>query len=53
MYINGKYGNGETETIDQFSTRKEALAMLREYRLAFQGWLLWISQRSTQSWREE
>lgn len=45
-YINGSY-NGEKETIDEFSTYKEAREMLKEYQLAYRGsgFTLWISQR--------
>lgn len=45
MYIiMGKYeGCDEAEEIDEFDTRKEALKMLSEYRLAYgAGWKLWI-----------
>lgn len=54
VYINGKsvYDN-EVETIDQFSTRKEARTMLQEYKLAYGGsYTLWLSQRATKEWRE-
>jgi len=54
VYINGKYQNQETETVDEFETRKEAKEMIKEYRLAYgPGWSLWLSQRSTKDWRED
>ena len=38
--IRGTYA-GSTEEVDSFETRTEAIAMLREYRLAFgAGWSL-------------
>ena len=41
--IMGRYGYGRAEEIDSAETRKEAEAMLREYRIAFgAGWQLWI-----------
>jgi len=53
-YINGKYQNHDTETIDQFETYREAREMLREYRVAFgYEYSLWLSQRSTREWRKE
>ena len=52
VYINGKYQNGETETIDQFETRKEAREMIKEYRMAYGlDYTLWLSQRATNAWR--
>ena len=54
FYINGKCDN-DTETIDAFDTRKEALTMLAEYRIAYRGtpgYTLWISERATKEWRE-
>lgn len=40
--IKGRY-RGQTEEIDSFETRKEAVAMLQEYVAAFgPGWHLWI-----------
>lgn len=42
MYkIRGKYQGQPWEDIDEFDTRKEALAMLDEYRMAYgAGWQL-------------
>lgn len=51
-YINSKYQN-EIETIDEFETRKEAIKMLSEYRMAYDsGFELWLSNRSTKEWRD-
>lgn len=44
---------GELETIDSFSTYKEAKAMLSEYRLSFSEGVLYLSQRATKAWRED
>lgn len=44
--IRGKYLNTPTEDIDFFETRKEALAMIKEYRLCFgAGWIMRIIWR--------
>lgn len=43
---------GELETIDSFSTYKEARAMLAEYRLSFSEGYLYLSKRATKAWRE-
>jgi hypothetical protein len=52
-FINGRYRNLPTETIDEFETMKETRAMLAEYRLAFgPDFRLWISQRPTNDWKE-
>ena len=40
--IMGKY-NGNIEEIDSFDSRREAVQMLGEYRMAFgSSWELWI-----------
>ena len=52
-YINIKTNN-EVETIDEFDTRKEALKMLKEYRIAssfYSG--AYLSQRPTKDWNEK
>ena len=52
IYINGEY-QGRTETIDEAETMKDARYLLQEYRMAFgPEWLLWISQRPTNDWRD-
>ena len=45
MYkIMGKYC-GETEEIDEFETREEAMKMLTEYKMAYGSeWKLWIKK---------
>lgn len=51
VYIQFKY-KGEIETIDSFSTYKEAKTMLAEYRLSFSEGYLYLSKRATKAWRE-
>ena len=53
-YINFKYRNSFTETIDECETRKEAIFMLSEYRFVSGDTdsEFWISTRSTKEWRE-
>lgn len=53
-YINVKDSDGDVETIDEFETYKEAVAMAIEYRLVYQGSGMtpYMSQRSTKDWRE-
>ena len=53
VYIQYRYA-GQLETIDEFETRKEARAMLREYRLAYSGTPceLYLSSRACKDWRE-
>lgn len=51
-YINGEY-NRQRETIDAFETRREAVAALIEYRMAFSGdWELWLSSRPCANWKD-
>lgn len=51
-YINMRTSDG-VETIDEFTTWKEARAMIAEYRLAYggHGYPLYLSSRSTAEWR--
>jgi hypothetical protein len=49
-YIQRK-GDGYLETVDEFSTAKEARAMLKEYRLSDPSANYYISQRCCASWR--
>jgi len=53
-YINFKYGNSFTETIDECTTRKEARYLLGEYTYGGgqPNCKYWISSRSTKDWRE-
>ncbi len=45
-------GQGQRETVDEFETRKEALAMLNEYRLSDRSALYYISSRPFKSWKD-
>lgn len=38
------------ETVDEFETRKEALAMLKEYRLADRSAAYYLSTRPCKAW---
>lgn len=38
------------ETVDEFETRKEALAMLKEYRLADRSAMCYLSKRPCRAW---
>lgn len=49
IYIQRK-GNGYLETVDEFTTRKEALAMLKEYRMSDPGAVYYLSQRACKGW---
>lgn len=49
IYIQRK-GNGYLETVDEFSTRKEARAMLNEYRLSDPYGFYYLSQRACKAW---
>ena len=49
VYINMKY-NGETETVDEFTTRKEAREMLAEYRMSDRASEYYMSQRACRDW---
>ncbi len=55
VYINGycQRSKKDLETIDEFKTRREAVKMLKEYRLAYQGtgFNLYLSQRSCKDWK--
>lgn len=49
IYIQRKDGH-QLETVDEFPTRKEALAMLREYRLADWSATYYLSTRPCKAW---
>ncbi len=59
IYINVRmhqghgYWSNHTETIDECETRKEALYLVGEYRLAMPDHRVWVSQRSTKDWRNK
>ena len=52
-YINIKWANGDVETIDMFETRKEAKAMLKEYRMTAGQENAYLSNRATAEWRQD
>ena len=51
VYVNIK-NNGEVETVDEFETWKEAVLMIKEYRIADHYNNYYLSNRSTKDWRE-
>ena len=50
FYIQRKDSNG-LETVDEFTTRKEARAMLDEYRLSSWSAVFYISSRCCKAWK--
>jgi hypothetical protein len=50
-YIQRKDTNG-LETVDQFDTRKEAVSMLKEYRLGDTCAYYYLSTRACKAWRD-
>jgi hypothetical protein len=50
-YIQRKDGR-DLETVDEFDTRKEARAMLAEYRLADPSAHYYISTRPCKNWKD-
>lgn len=48
IYIQRK--SSTLETVDEFETRKEALAMLKEYQLADQSARYYLSTRPCRGW---
>lgn len=51
-YIQRK-DNRQLETVDEFETRKEASAMLAEYRMADPSAHYYLSSRPCKDWREK
>ena len=51
IYIQRKDSNG-LETVDEFETRKEAKAMLDEYRLSDWSAIYYISSRCCKDWKD-
>lgn len=49
VYIQRR-GQGTLETVDEFKRRKEAHAILKEYRLSDPSALYYLSSRATRSW---
>jgi len=50
-YIQRKDGK-HLETVDQFDTRKEACAMVKEYRMSDPSAYYYISKRACKDWRD-
>jgi hypothetical protein len=50
-YIQRRDNNG-LETVDEFSTRKEARAMLAEYRMSDPSASYYLSSRCCKAWKE-
>ena len=51
IYIQRR-GDGYLETVDEFDTRKEAKAMLAEYRMSDPSADYYLSSRACKAWRE-
>ena len=51
VYIQRK-GSGYLETVDEFDSRKEAKAMLKEYRLSDPMGYFYLSSRACKAWRD-
>lgn len=52
IYVQRK-GDGYLETVDEFETRKEARAMLAEYRMGDPSAHYYLSSRACKAWREK
>jgi len=52
IYIQRKQGR-DLETVDEFPTRKEARAMLAEYRMSDPGAHFYTSGRACRAWAEK
>jgi len=52
IYIQRK-DNRQLETVDEFSTRKEAREMLKEYRLSDPSAEYYLSTRPCKDWRDK
>jgi hypothetical protein len=50
IYIQRR-GQGQLETVDQFETRREARAMLAEYRLSDPAGSYYLSSRPCHDWK--
>ena len=44
--------DGNLETVDEFESRKEAINMLKEYRLSDKSAYYYISQKPCRDWQE-
>ena len=49
-YIQRKDDYGNFETVDEFECRKEAIRMLKEYRLGDKSAYYYISQKPCRDW---
>ena len=49
-YIQRKGDYGYLETVDEFESRKEAINMLKEYRLSDKSGYFYISQKPCRDW---
>lgn len=52
MYYIQRKDDKDLETVDQFETRKEAKAMLTEYRISDSSAEYYISSRACKAWRD-
>jgi len=52
IYIQ-RLGQGQRETVDEFETRKEARAMLTEYRMSDPSARYYLSQRPCKNWKKD
>lgn len=50
VYIQRRDGHG-LETVDEFTTHREARAMLAEYRMADPSAVYYLSARACRAWR--
>jgi hypothetical protein len=53
MYYIQRKDSRELETVDEFETRKEARAMLAEYRMSDPSAHYYISTRACKDWRDK
>ena len=53
LYIQRRGPDGYLETVDEFDTRKEARAMLAEYRMSDPSAEFYISTRPCKAWKEK
>ena len=51
IYINRKDDYKNFETVDEFEFRKEAIKMLKEYRLSDKSAYYYISQKPCRDWQ--
>lgn len=52
IYIQRKDSNG-LETVDEFETRKEAVAMVKEYRMSDNSASYYLSSRPCKDWKDK